>query len=148
MPTYWLQDPSKLPEPKQGKRPTLRRKPLFDLVSLQQEIQHGRLGPSDVQLVTVKSKKDRRECLPWTTDVLLHFITCLRPFSLKGTHDFHAAEWCLDEYENWYACDAYSMCYDSESRCRDASGLQVYLKFSLREDGGIVLVVVSLHPST
>jgi hypothetical protein len=117
------------------------------LAQIQQEIQSGQVDSSDVIFVTGKAKKDRREHLPWTSTELFQYITCLKPYKFGSTHDFLGAEWCLDSYNNWHPCDAYAMRYDSDRGCRLASGLEVYFKFSVNDQGGLVLVVISLHPS-
>lgn len=147
-PRFWLQDLSKLPQPRQGRDPPkLRSAPLFDLVDIQQEVQSGRVGADDVVLVTEQARKDRRERLPWTSSDLFQYIARLRPFNLASAHDFQGAHWCLDSNGNWHACDSYAMRYDSQLRCRSADGLEVYFKFSVNNQGGLVLLVISLHPS-
>ena len=147
LPRFWLQDLTKLPQPKQGKAPPkLRSTPLFDLVDIQQEVQSGRVSADDVVLVTEQARKDRRDRLPWTSSDLFHYIACLNPYKLGSAHDFKGAHWCLDSNGNWLACDSYAMRYDSQRRCRSAGGLDVYFKFSVDNQGGLVLLVISLHP--
>lgn len=146
MPRLWLQDPQKLPKPAAdaAKAPALRKMPLFDLPALQAELQAGTLGIDDVWIATDKCGKDLQQ-LKWTTRDLLDFILCLRPYQLNQQHDFEDARWCKDSGGRWHPCDAYATWYDTTNKCRAQAGVNVYVKFSIPENGDALLIMISAH---
>lgn len=145
LPRFWRQDPSKLPRPMPGmRRPTLRKAALFDLAAIQQCIQSGELDDGAVLVVTTQCSNDLAS-LRWTYTDLLHFVSLLRPYDLNNPNDFKSAEWCQGSGGEWYPCDAYAAHFDLEQWRRSASGLSIYVKFSVPEDGACLLFTVSAH---
>lgn len=141
MASLWLVEPSSLPQ----RRGTVRkiriaRQPLIDLEGLKAAITRGVLSEDDVWLATRKCDQEL-QALRWTRPDLLDCIACLRPDDHRG------AEWCCDSSGRWHACDAYRLRYDEARRCRDPRALEFYLKFSIDEEGSLLLVMVSAHLS-
>lgn len=140
MTSLWLIDPAGLTRPVNGRR-KIGRKPLIDLVGLQQAIRTGALDEDDVELATRSSSRDL-QTLEWEVDDLLQ---CLCSAEVS---DFKGAEWCQDAAGHHYPCDAYSIPYDNVGRCRDPNGwTEYYLKFSLDEVGSVTLVMIRNHLS-
>lgn len=44
-------------------------------------------------------------------------------------------------------CDVYVLPFDPVGQQRHLGGLEIYMKFSLGEAGGLTIVLVSCHPS-
>lgn len=143
MTTLWLIDPTGLAKPANGRR-KIGRKPLIDLAALQKAIRTGALDENDVVLATDDCIKDLRK-FPWSIRDLLDCVVCIKPYRPNAPHDFRGAEWCEDSLGRWFPCDAYAVRYDETRRCRSRDGLEIYLKFSITEDGDIELVMISAH---
>lgn len=143
MATLWLIDPAGLSPPPAGKR-KIGRKPLIDLVGLQQAIRGGTLDEDDVVLDTSDCINDLQK-FPWTLRDLLDCVKSVRPYKLNAQHDFRGAEWCKNSRGEWFPCDAYAVRYDETQRCWSHQGLEIYLKFSITEDGDLELVMISAH---
>lgn len=111
---------------------------MIDLAALQQAITNGGLGDDDVWLATTKAEHNVED-LTWSLRDLLDCIGCLVPT------DFKCSEWCDDSYGGTHACDSYAICYDDSACVRARSSCSYYLKFSLDEEGGLMLVVISCH---
>ena len=77
----------------------------------------------------------------WSYDDVLRLLSCLQP------SDFKNSEWCQVKGGQLYPCDAYRLRFDFERRARNARGLEVYMKFSVTDDGQLSLVLVSCHGS-
>jgi hypothetical protein len=138
MPSLWLVDVAGLPPPS-GKVRKIGRTPLIDLARLQAAIEDGSLGENDVWLATRDCNNNVQD-LAWSFQDLLDCIRCLVAADHKG------AEWCQDSHGQWRACDAYAIRYDDTNRCRVRySDINYYLKFSIEEDGSLMLVMISVH---
>lgn len=138
MPSLWLVDVAGLPPPS-GKARKIRRTPLIDLARLQASIEDGSLGKDDVWLATQRCNKEVQK-LVWSHQDLLDCIRCLAAGDYKGS------EWCEDGRGGWHACDAYAIRYDHINRCHVRySNINYYLKFSIKENGSLTLVMISVH---
>lgn len=138
MASLWLIHPATLPQPVAGKR-KIGRKPLIDLLGLQQAIKSGVIGDDDVVLATRKAE-NHLEDLTWTLGDLLDCVACL------SAADHKNAEWCEDRKGKLHPCDAYAIRYDDVGKCRVRySDINYYLKFSLDEDGALTLILISCH---
>lgn len=143
MASLWLVDPASLKPPTQSRR-KIGPKPLIDLAGLQEAIRNGALDDEDVWLATRKCENNLQD-LDWSVRKLLDCVQCLTPYQHRGSHDFRNSEWCQDRNGNWCACDAYAIRYDEVRQCRSSGGLELFLKFSIDEDGALTLVMISAH---
>jgi hypothetical protein len=143
MATLWLVDPAALLKPS-GTTRKIGRKPLINLVGLQAAIDAGTMGDDDVVLATRDCASDLRK-FPWTIRDLLDCLRCVRPFQTKGYHDFKGSEWCKNSAGQSFPCDVYATRYDEGQRCWSHLGLEIYLKFSITEDGELELIMISVH---
>lgn len=139
MPGLWKIDRASLTLPT-GSRRTIRGGPVFDLVVLQAMVTGGALGEDEVWVATDSCERDL-ENEQWSYDDVLHMLSCLKPA------DFKKAEWCQVKGGEMFPCDVYLLHFDFERRVRNARGLEVYMKFSVTEDGQLSLVLVSCHGS-
>lgn len=137
MASLWRIDRAKLP-PKPAKTRKIRGGPLIELPALQQAIADDVLRDDGVWLATRKAERDV-ENLEWNYRDVLDCIVKLLP------DDFKYSEWCDDSYRGMHPCDAYAIPYDDRTRKRTRNSCCYYLKFSLDEEGGLVLVVISCH---
>lgn len=139
MPGLWKIDRASLTLPTSGRR-TIHGGPVFDLVVLQGMVAAGALGEDEVWVATDSCERDL-ENEQWSYDDVLHMLSCLKPA------DFKKAEWCQVKGGEMFPCDVYLLHFDFERRVRNARGLEVYMKFSVTEDGQLSLVLVSCHGS-
>lgn len=138
MASLWRVDVAGLPPPTDECR-KIGRDPLIDLASLQAAIDDGALGENDVWLATRKCNRNVQS-LEWSYQDLLDCIRCL------AVGDYKGSEWCEDSQGGCHACDAYAIRYDPINRCRVRhSNINYYLKFSIKEDGSLMLVMISVH---
>lgn len=119
---------------------TIPRGPVFELTVLQGMVGDGVLGEDEVWVATDRCERDL-ENEQWSYEDVLHLLSCLKPA------DFRKAEWCQVKGGELYPCDVYRLHYDCERRERNTRGLEVYLKFSVTEEGQLSLVLVSCHGS-
>ena len=113
---------------------------MIDLPALQRAIQSGAIDEDSVDVVNRKCDKDL-DNLSWGFGDVLD---CL----LEATNaDFKGSEWCETTLGRCLPCDAYSIPYDDESKCRTRGALKYYLKFSLDEGDILRLQMVSTHLS-
>ena len=143
MTTLWLIDPAGLAKPANGRR-KIGRKPLIDLAGLQKAISDGALDEHDVVLATHDCFKDLQK-FPWSIRDLLDCLESVRPYRLNAHHDYKGSEWCQDSHGRWFPCDVYVTRYDESQRRWSRQGLEIYLKFSITEDGDLELVMISAH---
>lgn len=139
MPDLWRIPRASLTLPT-GSRRTISRGPVFELVVLQGLVVDGVLGEDEVWVATDRCERDL-ENERWSFDDVLHLLSCLQPA------DFKNAEWCQVKGGVLYPCDVYRLHFDFERRVRNARGLEVYMKFSVTEEGQLSLVLVSCHGS-
>ena len=139
MPRLWKKDPGSLARPN-GSRRDIRGGPLLDLAALQALVSDGTLGEDKVWVATDRCEKDLQNW-QWNYRDVLHMLTLLR------TTDFKKAQWCQVKGGEMYPCDGYVLRYDCERRARNVRGLEVYMKFSVTEEGQMNLVLVSCHGS-
>lgn len=123
-----------------GKRRQIAGGALLDLAALQALVQAGSLDEDDLWVATDRCERDL-ENYQWDYEDVLHMLTCLK------TSDYKNSEWCQVKGGDWYPCDVYRLPYDSDRRARNAQGLEVYMKFSVTEEGQLSLVLVSCHGS-
>lgn len=144
-PRFWLQDPTKLPGPPQGKSSRkLWNRALLDLAEIQACIRSGELDEDAVEIATKRCELGLHE-LKWSASDLLTFILELRPYSLTKANDFKGAEWCKDRNGDWHACDAYAASFDTQLMRRDPKGVSIYVKFSVPTDGECLLITIGAH---
>lgn len=139
MPGLWKRDRSLLIPPTNKQR-LIGRKPLLDLSALQALVSDGALGEDEVWVATDRCERDLQNW-QWSLADVLHMLICLKSV------DFKKAEWCQIKGGAMYPCDVYRLPYDCERRERNPCGLEVYMKFSVTEDGQLSLVLVSCHGS-
>lgn len=139
MPDLWRIPRGSLQEPTDGNRKIARR-PVFDLAVLQGLIADGTLGEDDVWVATDRCERDL-ENAQWDYGTVLHLLSCL------DAKDFKGAEWCTVKGGACHACDVYRLNFDFERGVRNPRGLEVYVKFSVTDDGQLSLVLVSCHGS-
>ena len=72
---------------------------------------------------------------------VLGLLASLRP------GDYLKSEWCEIGAGDMVPCDVYRIPYDLERGERNPAALELYLKFSVGEDGGVSLILVSCHGS-
>ncbi|EPZ14968.1 hypothetical protein M622_17455 [Thauera terpenica 58Eu] len=113
---------------------------MFDLFMLQALVADGELTEDEVWVATDRCERDL-ENERWSYEDVLHMLSCLSPA------DFKKAEWCQVKRGEVYPCDVYQLHFDFERRVRNARGLEVYMKFSVTDDGQLSLVLVSCHGS-
>lgn len=139
MPDLWKVDRTSL-KPSTSARRTIAGGPVFDLFMLQALVADGELTEDEVWVATDRCERDL-ENERWSYEDVLHMLSCLRPA------DFKSAEWCQVKGGEMYPCDVYRLHFDFERRVRNARGLEVYMKFSVTDDGQLSLVLVSCHGS-
>jgi len=139
MPGLWKIAPASLARPS-GTRRSIRGGPVFDLTFLQGLIIEGDLGEDEVWVANNTCERDL-ENYRWDYAEVLRMITCLRQA------DYRTSVWCQVTGGEFYPCDDYRFFYDCERRERNARGLEVYVKFSVTDDGQLTLVLVSCHGS-
>lgn len=123
-----------------GSRRNLGRRPVFDLDVLKRLISNGVLGEDEVWVATDRCLRDL-ENERWSYNDVLRMLISLEP------GDFKHAEWCRVKGGELHPCDVYQLPFDFERRLRSPRGLEVYMKFSLTDEGRLGLVLVSCHGS-
>lgn len=113
---------------------------LIDLDVLQACVRRGVLGEDDVWMATERCERDLQN---YRIDLegVLTLLASLRDV------DYCKSEWCSIGAAEMVPCDVYRIRYDLERWERNRNGLEVYLKFSIDEDGGVSLILVSCHGS-
>lgn len=143
MAELWVVDPNTLVRPTVA-NPTeaqlaIGSTPLIDLGELQELIRSGELIADDVWPATRKVENNLED-LAWTYGAVLDCIVELTP------EDHKSAEWCQVRDGEFYPCDAYVIRYDHVAKQRLRQGeMNYYVKFSLGDNGGLMLVLVSCH---
>jgi hypothetical protein len=138
MRNLWNTDISILALPGPGRTRKIGRAPLIDLGALQASIAGGQLTVEGVWPATRRS----RNCLEdygWTYDDVLQIFSCL------CAEDYKESEWCEIDGGRIVPSDVYTIRYDEARRQRNASGLEIYLKFSVDGDGALTLILVQNH---
>lgn len=138
-PTPWRIAQALLRQPQGGQR-IIRGGPVFDLDVLQSLVTDGVLGEDMVWVANTRCERDL-ENYRWDYAEVLHMITCLK------LPDFRGSTWCQVKGGEMYPCDDYRFLYDCDRRERNVRGLEVYVKFSVNDDGQLTLVLVSCHGS-
>lgn len=111
---------------------------MLDLAALQALIAVGELDANSVWPATRRC----RNCLEdyqWTYDDVLRMISCLESCDHKNS------EWCGIDGNRAVPCDVYTIRYDDSRHQRSPRGLEVYLKFSVEDNGTVTLVLVQSH---
>lgn len=143
--TLWKQAPSAIPPPTSKNR-KISKGPLINLIELQKLIRNKFIDFDNDQLwpATPKCRKDITERYCWTYSQIAQMICALKPGSgVKG--DYKKSEWCEVDGGKFYPCDVYHLPFDEERGERNPRGLVIYLKFSLSDEGDVILVLVSCH---
>lgn len=135
----WKRDRSLLIPPTNNQR-KIRGGPLLDLLALQALVANGAMGEDEVWVATDRCEQDL-ENWQWSFADVLYMLSCLK------SGDFKNSEWCQIKGGKLYPGDAYCLPYDCERRERSLRGLEVYMKFSVSENGQLSLVLVSCHGS-
>lgn len=139
-PNVWRIDVQALVPPKQGQTRKITGGPLLDLALLQDAIASGQLSADSVWVATRRCQSHLEDC-QWTYEDVLQILACLTGQDYKGS------EWCDVDGGSRYPADAYRIPYDEERRQRQPRALEIYLKFSLDDDGALTLVLVQAHLS-
>lgn len=144
-PTLWIRAPNSISPGAAGKR-TIAKGPLINLALLQDHLTDGILDvDNDEQFwpATPKCRKDLAK-YSWTHKQVGSMLCSLRP-GRKPKGDYKKSEWCAVDGGEMYPCDVYELPFDELRNQRNNNGLTVYLKFSLGQDGELMLVLVSCH---
>ena len=137
-PNLWLFDLNLLVKPAKGKSRRITG-PVLDLNALQSVIASGQLSANEGVWPATKRSRNSLEDYKWTYADVLKIFSCL----LAG--DYKNSEWCDIDGDRMVPCDVYTICYD-EARCqRNPRGIEVYLKFSIDDNGTLTLVLVQSH---
>ena len=139
-PGLWLIDVGQLVLPSTGKTRVIAAGPLLDLAALQAAITSGRLNAEGVWPATRRCRNSLEDC-QWSYNDVLRMLGCLLP------QDHKNSEWCDIEGGRTVPCDVYTICYDEPRRQRNPRCIEVYLKFSITDDGTLTLVLVQSHLS-
>ena len=137
-PSLWLVDLSKSTPPDAGKPLRIKRGPLLDLTILQAVIASKQLSAQVVWPATRRCRNSLED-YGWSFDVVLEILSCLLP------GDYKNSEWCEVDGNRSVPCDVYRICFDEVRRKRNPSACEVYLKFSIDDDGALTLVLVQSH---
>ena len=136
-PNLWLIDLKQLVKPAKGRSRRLSG-PVLDLRVLQNAIATGQLSAEGVWPATRRSRNSLED-YQWSYADVLNVFRCL----LAG--DYKNSEWCAIDGGRTVPCDVYTIRYD-EARCqRNPRGIEVYLKFSIDDEGTLTLVLVQSH---
>lgn len=112
--------------------------PVLDLNALQTVITSGQLSAEGVWPATRRSRNSLED-YQWSYADVLKIFSCL----LAG--DYKNSEWCDIDGDRMVPCDVYTICYDESRRQRNPRGIEVYLKFSIDDQGTLTLVLVQSH---
>ena len=143
--TLWKRAPGTIPKPT-GKNRSISRGPVINLPELQKLIRDKTIDFDNDQLwpATRKCRYDITERYGWEYTQIAQMICALKPGTgVQG--DYRKSEWCEVDGGELYPCDIYHLPFDEERGVRNPSGLVIYIKFSLTDQGDIVLVLVSCH---
>ena len=137
VPNLWLFDLNQLAKPARGRSRRIAG-PVLDLGVLQSAIVSGQLTAEGVWPATRRSRNSLED-YQWNYKDVLNIFRCL----LAG--DYKNSEWCDIDGDRTVPCDVYTICYD-EVRCqRNPGGIEIYLKFSIDDEGTLTLVLVQSH---
>lgn len=139
MPGLWKRPLGSIPSA-QGQRRRISGGALINLDALRRSVQEGTLDEENVWAATDSCERDL-ENEQWSYEDVLHMLSSLT------TSDYRKSEWCQIKGGHLYPCDVYVLPYDCDRGARNAQGFEVYIKFSVREDGQLMLVLVSCHAS-
>lgn len=143
--TLWKRAPSTIPKAT-GKNRKISKGPIINLPELQKLIRSNAIDFDKDQLwpATPKCRKDITERYGWSYSQIARMICALKP-GTGANGDYKKSEWCEVDGGNLYPCDVYHLPFDEVRGERNPRGLVIYLKFSLSEEGDVVLVLVSCH---
>ena len=113
--------------------------PLVDMVALQTLLSSGSFDLDNLWIATDKCEHDLSK-ESWKVSDVLQMLACLH-----RQQDYRKSEWCQVLGGGMVSCDVYVTRYDAERQPRDPRGLEVYLKFSIDDDGQLTIVMVSCH---
>lgn len=139
MPNLWRKPKVSL-SPPSGNSRRIAGGPVFDLTVLQGMVTAAEMSENEVWVATDRCAQDL-ENERWGYDDVLKMLASLQ------AADFNKAEWCQVKGGQFYPCDVYRLHFDFERYARNARGLEVYLKFSVTDEGQLSLVLVSCHGS-
>ena len=133
----FLLDLNQLLKPAKGKSRKITG-PVLDLKALQTVITSGQLSAEGVWPATKRSRNSLED-YRWSYEDVLKFFSCLQ------AEDYKNSEWCDIDGDRMVPCDVYTICYDEPRRQRNPRGIEVYLKFSIDDEGTLTLVLVQSH---
>ena len=139
--SYWRIDPASLPPFVAGARGgrRIKRGPLIDLDALQSLLKSGNFDDDKLDLANPDCIKDMQK-EGWSSTDVLNMLA-----GLCEKNDYYKSEWCAIHGSRMVPCDVYRTPFDAARGCRTPKGLLVYIKFSIEEDGGLTIALVSCH---
>jgi hypothetical protein len=137
-PNLWLIDLRQEGPPEAGKPRRITKGPLLDLMALQAAIASKQLSDQGVWPATRRCRNSLED-YGWSFGFVLEMFGCLL------SEDYKNSEWCDVDGSRTVPCDVYRICFDEASRKRNPKACEVYLKFSIDDDGALTLVLVQSH---
>ena len=137
-PNLWLNDLREASPPAAGKPRRINGGPLLNLMALQEVIASRQLSAENVWPATRRCRNSLED-YRWSFDVVLEVFNCLLP------EDYKNSEWCGVDGNRTVPCDVYRICFDEVRRKRNPNACEVYLKFSIDDEGALTLVLVQSH---
>lgn len=137
-PTIWLIDLRQEGPPETGKPRQIKKGPLIDLKVLQAAIATKQLSDDGVWPATRRCRNSLED-YGWNFGLVLEMLSCLLP------DDYKNSEWCDVDGNLTVPCDVYRICFDEVRRKRNSRACEIYLKFSIDDDGILTLVLVQSH---
>ncbi|MDP1649158.1 MAG: hypothetical protein Q8M01_13295 [Rubrivivax sp.] len=112
----------------------------MDRIKLQALLRAAKVDLDNLVVGTDNCDRDLRNNR-WTNEHVLLMLNCLLAV------DYRKSEWCQVRGGQNLPSDVYVLPFDNVRQRRRPGGLEVYLKFSLRTDGMLTIVLVSCHSS-
>ena len=139
-PNLWLIDLRQTDPPDAGRPRRINKGPLLDLTAVQAAITSKQLSDQGVWPATRRCRNSLED-YGWSFGFVLEMFSCLLP------EDYKNSEWCDVDGSRTVPCDVYRIRFDEVRRKRNPKACEVYLKFSIDDDGALTLVLVQSHLS-
>ena len=139
-PSLWSTNVGGVQPPVPGKSRRIRGGPLLNLAVLQAAIVSGQLDEDGVWAATRRCRNSLED-YGWSFGLILEMINCLLP------QDYKNSEWCDVDGSRCVPSDVYRIRFDETRKQRNPKACEVYLKFSIDDDGALTLVLVQSHLS-